>query len=212
MAVPAPDLRAVPPRPLLEAEVDADPFVQFRAWFDDAVAHGVAQPEAMTVASVDTEGRPSARMVLLRGLDDRGFTFFTNYGSRKAGELDANPRAAIVFHWPVVLRQVRVTGTVERVSDADSDEYWSTRPRGSQIGAWASAQSTVVADRSVLEAAVAAHEARFAGSDVPRPADWGGYRVVPEVIELWQHRDDRLHDRLRYTRDGDAWVLARLQP
>ena len=191
--------------------------MQFRAWFDDAVAHRVAQPEAMTVASVDAQGRPSARMVLLRGLDDRGFTFFTNYGSRKAGELDANPHAAIVFHWPMVLRQVRATGAVERVSDAESDEYWSTRPRGSQIGAWASAQSAVVADRSVLEAAVAESEARFSGdggadAPVPRPADWGGYRVVPGVIEFWQHRDDRLHDRLRYVRAGDAWDLARLQP
>ena len=213
----APDPRPVPPRPLLEDEVDADPFAQFRAWFDDAVAHGVAQPEAMTVASADTEGRPSARMVLLRGLDDRGFTFFTNYGSRKAGELGANPHAAIVFHWPVVLRQVRATGAVERVSDEESDEYWSTRPRGSQIGAWASAQSAVVADRSVLEAAVADCEARFSEPDggdgpVPLPDYWGGYRVLPEVIELWQHRDDRLHDRMRYTRDGDAWDLARLQP
>ena len=209
--------RPVPARPLLESEVDPDPFVQFRAWFDDAATHGVRQPEAMTVASVDADGHPSARMVLLRGLDDRGFTFFTNYASRKAGELDANPHAAIVFHWGDVLRQVRATGAVERVDAEESDEYWATRPRGSQIGAWASAQSAVVVDRAALEAAVAACEARFSGGDradglVPRPPDWGGYRVVPEVIEFWQHRDDRVHDRLRYSRASDTWQLERLQP
>jgi pyridoxamine 5'-phosphate oxidase len=209
--------RPVPARPLLETDVDPDPFVQFRRWFDDAAAHGARQPEAMTVASVDTEGRPSARMVLLRRLDDRGFTFFTNYGSRKAGELDANPHAAIVFHWTDVLRQVRATGAVERVSAEESDEYWATRPRASQVGAWASAQSAVVAGRAELEAAVAACEARFsrggsAEGPVPRPPDWGGYRVVPDVIEFWQHRDDRLHDRLRYSRVDGTWQLERLQP
>lgn len=199
-------------RPLLEAEVDADPFVQFRAWFDDARAQGAPQPEAMTVASVDLRGHPSARMVLLRGLDERGFTFFTNYRSRKAGELDADPHAAIVFHWWNVGRQVRATGTVERVSATESDEYWSTRPRGSQVGAWASAQSAAVAGRAALEAAVASCEARFGDGPVPRPDDWGGYRVVPAVIEFWQHRDDRLHDRLQYTHHADAWSIERLQP
>ncbi|MFN8026105.1 MAG: pyridoxamine 5'-phosphate oxidase [Acidimicrobiia bacterium] len=199
-------------RPLLEAEVDPDPFVQFRAWFDDARTQGAPQPEAMTVASTDVQGRPSARLVLLRGLDDRGFTFFTNYGSRKARELDGNAFAALVFHWWVVGRQVRATGLVERVSEAESDEYWATRPRGSQVGAWASQQSAPVVDRAALEAAVAESEARFEGSDVPRPPDWGGYRVVPEVVEFWQHRDDRLHDRLQYTRAGDDWVIERLQP
>jgi pyridoxamine 5'-phosphate oxidase len=213
----------IAPRPLLETEVDPDPFVQFREWFADAGAHGAPQPEAMTVASADAAGHPSARVVLLRGLDDRGFTFYTNYGSRKADELDANPHAAIVFHWHVVGRQVRATGTVERVSTEESDEYWATRPRGSQIGAWASAQSAVVSGRAVLEAAAAEYEARFADDDVaggavPRPPDWGGYRVVPDTIELWQHRDDRLHDRLRYKRVGASadgswtWVLERLQP
>jgi pyridoxamine 5'-phosphate oxidase len=219
---------------LLESQVDPDPFVQFRIWFDEAVAAGERQPEAMTVASVDAAGQPSARMVLLRGLDDRGLTFFTNYASPKASELDANPRAAIVFHWLVLQRQVRVTGAVERISAAESDEYWATRPRGSQLSAWASQQSAPVADRATLEAAVAEYEARFAaGPDedgaVPRPPDWGGYRVLPDMLELWQHRDDRLHDRLRYTRarasarDAGAlrssergikggWVLERLQP
>lgn len=166
----------------------------------------------MTVASADAAGRPSARMVLCRGLDGRGFTFFTNYGSRKATELDANPVAAIVFHWYVVGRQVRATGTVERVSPAESDEYWATRPRGSQIGAWASAQSSVVADRAALEDAVADHAARYEDGEVPRPPDWGGYRVLPDVIEFWQHRDDRLHDRLRFTRAADGWTIERLQP
>jgi pyridoxamine 5'-phosphate oxidase len=204
--------RPVPARPLLETDVDPDPFVQFRRWFDDATTHGARQPEAMTVASVDREGRPSARMVLLRRLDDRGFTFFTNYGSRKAGELDANPHAAIVFHWTDVLRQVRATGAVERVSAEESDEYWATRPRGSQVGAWSSAQSAVVAGRAELEAAVAACEARFSDGPVPRPPDWGGYRVVPDMIEFWQHRDDRLHDRLRYSLLDGTWQLERLQP
>jgi pyridoxamine 5'-phosphate oxidase len=206
-------------QPLLESQVDPDPFVQFRAWFDEAVGAGERQPEAMTVASVDASGQPSARMVLLRGLDDRGFTFFTNYASRKAGELDANPRAAIVFHWLVLQRQVRATGAVERVSAAESDEYWATRPRGSQVGAWASQQSAPVADRAALETAVAEYEARFAadpgeGGALPRPPDWGGYRVLPDTLEFWQHRDDRLHDRLRYTRaaTSERWVLERLQP
>lgn len=198
--------------PLLESEADPDPFAQFRDWFAAAVEGGEPQPEAMTVASADAQGRPSARMVLLRGLDDRGFTFFTNYGSRKAGELDANPYAAIVWHWAGRGRQVRVTGPVERVEASESDEYWATRPRGSQVGAWASSQSEVVADRAALEAKVAECEARFAGAPVPRPDDWGGYRVVPETIEFWQHRDDRLHDRLRYTRAGGAWTMERLQP
>jgi pyridoxamine 5'-phosphate oxidase len=201
-------------RALDVADVDADPFVQFRRWLDDAAAQGALQPEAMTVASADAAGRPSARMVLLRGLDDRGFTFFTNFTSRKAGELEGNPRAAIVFHWPAVLRQVRATGAVEQVSDAESDEYWATRPRGSQEGAWASEQSEVVADRATLEARVAEIEARFAGRDVPRPVVWGGYRVVPDEVEFWQHRDDRLHDRVRYRRDAvdGAWIVERLQP
>jgi pyridoxamine 5'-phosphate oxidase len=199
-------------RPLDEGAVDADPIVEVGRWFDDAVAHGALQPEAMTVATADADGRPSARVVLLRGVDARGFTFFTNYASRKGHELAANPRAAIVLHWPEVQRQVRATGRVEQVSDAESDAYWVTRPRGSQVGAWASHQSEIVADRAALEAEVARQEARFAGGDVPRPAGWGGFRLVPDEIELWQHRVDRLHDRIRYRRAGGPWVRERLQP
>ena len=196
----------------MEDDVDADPFVTFGRWFDDAIAHGALQPEAMTLATADADGCPSARMVLLRGVDARGFMFFTNFASRKGRELATNPHAAIVLHWPEVLRQVRAAGRVEVVSEAESDEYWATRPRGSQVGAWASQQSEVVVDRAALEAAVAEQEARFAGADVPRPAGWGGFRLVPHEIEFWQHRHDRLHDRLRYRRVGDAWRVERLQP
>lgn len=199
-------------RPLTEHTVDPDPFVEVGRWFDDAVAHGALQPEAMTVATADVDGRPSARMVLLRDLDGRGFTFFTNYDSRKGRELAANPYAAIVLHWPEVERQVRATGRIERVSAAESDAYWVTRPHGSQVGAWASRQSDVAADRAALEAEVARQEARFGDGDVPRPDGWGGFRLVPDEIELWQHRDDRLHDRIRYRRAGESWAIERLQP
>ncbi len=188
--------------------------MQFSRWYVDAVAHDQVQPEAMVVATSTPDAVPSARMVLLRGVDARGFCFYTNYHSRKARELDANPRAAIVFHWPEVLRQVRVTGSVERVDDAESDEYWNNRPRPSRISAWASEQSEVVATRDALEAHVVDLEERFSGGDVPRPPGWGGYRVVPDDVEFWQHRDDRLHDRLRYARraGGDGWRIERLQP
>jgi len=199
-------------RPLHESDVDRDPFVQFSRWYDDAVEHGQLQPDAMIVASTTPVGRPSVRMVLLRGVDDRGFCFYTNFTSRKARELDANPHAAIAFHWPEVLRQVRATGTVERVSDAESDAYWFARPRASRLSAWGSVQSEVIASRRALEARVAELEARFSDGDVPRPPTWGGYRVLPDEIEFWQHRDDRLHDRLRYTRLADAWRIERLQP
>ncbi|MDQ1429867.1 MAG: pyridoxamine 5-phosphate oxidase [Actinomycetota bacterium] len=194
--------------------MDPDPFVQFTRWYDDAVTHGELQPDAMVVASCTPDAVPSARMVLLRGIDDRGFCFYTNYDSQKGRELDANPRAAIAFHWPEVLRQVRATGSVERVDDAESDAYWNQRPRASQISAWASEQSEVVVSRDELEARVAELEARFAGRDVPRPTGWGGYRVVPDDVEFWQHRDDRLHDRVRYARraSGDDWRIERLQP
>ena len=204
----------IPARPLEAADLDPDPFVQFADWYDDAVADGELQPDAMVVASCTPDAVPSARMVLLRGVDERGFCFFTNYDSRKGRELDANPRAAIVFHWPEVLRQVRATGSVERADDAESDVYWRSRPRGSQVSVWASEQSEVVVSRDELEARVTELEARFGDGDIPRPAGWGGYRVVPDDIEFWQHRDDRLHDRLRYarrTRDDD-WRIERLQP
>ena len=200
-------------RPLHEADVDPDPFVQFSRWYDDAVEHDQLQPDAMIVATSTPDAHPSVRLVLLRGVDERGFCFFTNFGSRKGRELDANPHAAIVFHWPEVLRQVRATGEVERVSDGEADAYWYSRPRPSRVSVWASAQSEVAVSREALEAAVAEVEARFGDGDVPRPADWGGYRLVPTEIEFWQHRDDRLHDRLRYTRvEGDGWRVDRLQP
>jgi pyridoxamine 5'-phosphate oxidase len=204
----------IPARALRESDVDPDPFVQFTRWYDDAVEHGELQPDAMVVASCTPDAVPSARMVLLRGVDHRGFCFYTNYDSRKGRELDANPRAAIAFHWPEVLRQVRATGVVERVDDAESDAYWNNRPPASRISAWASEQSEVVGSRDELEARVVELEARFADGDVPRPPGWGGYRVVPDDVEFWQHRDDRLHDRLRYARraGGDGWRIERLQP
>lgn len=204
----------IPARALRESDVDPDPFVQFTHWYDDAVAHGELQPDAMVVASCTPDAVPSARMVLLRGVDHRGFCFYTNYDSRKGRELDANPRAAIAFHWPEVLRQVRATGAVARVDDAESNAYWDNRPRASRVSAWASEQSEVVVSRDELEARVVELEVRFAGGDVPRPTAWGGYRVVPDDLEFWQHRDDRLHDRLRYARraGGDGWRIERLQP
>lgn len=204
----------IPARALRESDVDPDPFVQFTRWYDDAVANRELQPDAMVVASCTPDAVPSARMVLLRGVDDRGFCFYTNYDSRKGRELDANPRAAIAFHWPEVLRQVRATGAVERVDDAESDAYWSNRPRASRISAWASEQSEVVVSRDELEARIVELEARFGDGDIPRPPGWGGYRVVPDDVEFWQHRDDRLHDRLRYARraGGDGWRIERLQP
>jgi pyridoxamine 5'-phosphate oxidase len=198
-------------RPLHESDLDPDPFVQFTRWYDDAVEHRQLQPDAMIVATSTPDGRPSVRMVLLRGVDARGFCFYTNFESRKGHELAANPYAAIAFHWPEVLRQVRATGPVERVADAESDAYWYARPRASRISAWASAQSEV-GDRAELEARVVELEARFDDVDVPRPPGWGGYRVASDDIEFWQHRDDRLHDRLRYTRVDEGWRVDRLQP
>jgi pyridoxamine 5'-phosphate oxidase len=198
---------------LREEDVDPDPIVQFRRWHDEAVAHPVPEPDAMVVASADSTGSPSARVVLLRGLDERGFVFYTGYASRKGRELDANPRAAVLFHWPELHRQVRVTGRVARVTDEESDAYWHNRPRASRISAWASEQSAPIGSRAELERRAADVAARFDDDDVPRPPDWGGFRVVPEELELWQHRDDRLHDRLRYTRTPDGgWRLDRLQP
>ena len=201
----------IPARPLHAHDLDPDPFVQFERWFDDAEVHGQLQPDAMVVATSTPDGRPSARMVLLRGVD-RGFCFYTNFDSRKGEELAANPHAAIALHWPEVLRQVRAAGPVERVADAESDAYWYARPRSSRMSAWASAQSEPVASREELEANVREIEARFADAEVPRPDGWGGFRVVPDEIEFWQHRDDRLHDRFVYRPSRSGWQVVRLQP
>ena len=196
---------------LSEHAVAPDPIEEFGAWYRDARAAMGDAADAVVVATADASGAPSARVVLLRGFDARGFCFYTNYESRKGDELRVNARAAMVWHWPALHRQVRVTGPVERVSDAESDEYWASRPAASRLSAWASQQSAPIATRRALEEAVDEVTARF-GDDVPRPDFWGGYRVVPEVVELWLHRDDRLHDRVRYRRTGGEWHIDRLQP
>ncbi len=194
-----------------EREIDANPIAQLEAWLLEA--RGVVPlPEAMALATVGADGKPSARMVLLRGLDERGLTFFTNRTSRKADELREHPSAALVFHWWELGRQVRVEGRVETASIEESEAYWMTRPRPSRIAAWASPQSQPLAGRAELSARVAEAEARFDGGEVPLPEFWGGYRVVPETIELWEHHDDRLHDRIRYVREGRGWRRERLAP
>jgi len=188
-----------------------DPIAVAQAWLDEA-RNVVGEPQTMTLATATRDGKPSARVVLLRGLDDRGLVFFTNRESRKGQELRRNPRAAVVLHWWELGRQLRVEGVVEEVSEEESAAYWKTRPRGSQVAAWASRQSLELADRSELDARVAEARERFADDDVPLPPFWGGYRVVPETIELWTHRDDRLHERVRYERDGAGWRRALLAP
>lgn len=198
-------------RPLAEEEFAAEPMTQFSRWFDEAAAT-LTQPEAMALATADATGSPSVRMVLLKSFDERGFVFFTNYASRKGRELAANDRAAIALYWEPLGRQIRAEGTVERASDEESDRYFASRPRASQIAAHASPQSDPLADRAALEAAVARVEAAHAGRAVPRPSFWGGLRVVPSSVEFWAHRENRLHDRLRYRRDGARWILERLAP
>jgi pyridoxamine 5'-phosphate oxidase len=195
-----------------ESDVDADPIVQFGRWFDDAAQHGLLMPEAMTLATATVDGRPSARMVLLRGYDQRGFVFYTNYESRKGAELAGNPAAALVFWWGELERQVRVEGRVERTSREESEAYFRTRPVGSRLGAWASAQSRVIPGRSVVDQRFAELAASHPGGDVPLPPFWGGFRLHPEVVELWQGRPNRLHDRLRYTRAAGRWRIERLAP
>jgi pyridoxamine 5'-phosphate oxidase len=188
-----------------------DPLAQFRLWYEEAAAATTA-PDAAALATATPDGRPSARVVLVKRADERGFAFHTNLESRKGGELAANPRAALLFHWRELGRQVRVEGAVERVSDAEADEYFRTRPVGSRVAAWASPQSRPLADRAELEQWYREAEARFAGGDVPLPPHWGGFRVVPDVYEFWQHGEHRLHDRVRYERDGAAWRQTRLAP
>ena len=186
---------------------------QFAAWFKDAVAADEILPEAMTVATSTRSGEPSARMVLLRGFDERGFGFFTNYDSQKARELAENPRASLVVYWPKLGRQVRISGAVVKQSAEESLQYFRNRPLASQLSAWASPQSSVIANRQVLEDAVAALAAKYEGTSVPLPRHWGGYRVIPQAIEFWLHRDNRLHDRIRYSRQPrGGWRIERLAP
>jgi pyridoxamine 5'-phosphate oxidase len=192
-------------------DLDPDPIKQFERWWEDARA-SLPEPAAMVLATADGSGRPSARHVLLKGLDDRGFVWFTNYESAKARELRANPRAALVFPWFPMQRQVIVSGSVAVTDDDESDAYFATRDRASQLSAWASPQSEVIPDRAWLEQRVAELEARFAGADVPRPRFWGGYRLTPDRIDLWHNQPNRLHDRFRYERSGDSWTISRLAP
>jgi pyridoxamine 5'-phosphate oxidase len=195
-----------------ERDLDPDPLLQFSLWFDEARNAGIEVPESMALATSTPGGRPSVRMVLLKGADESGFGFYTNYESRKGGELEANPCAALLFHWQPLGRQVRVEGRVERVPADESEAYFHTRPLGSRLAAWASPQSRPLAGREKLERLYSDAAARFPGEEVPRPPHWGGFRLVPDTYEFWQHRDDRLHDRVRYERDGTAWKRERLAP
>jgi len=197
---------------LRKSDVDPDPLEQFRSWYAEAEAARLKAPQAMALATATAHGAPSVRMVLLKGADEHGFVFFTGYVSRKAGELDANPQAALLFHWDSLGRQVRIEGRVERVAGQESDAYFATRPRGAQLAAAASRQSSVLRDRAELDERVAELDREHAGSEVRRPEHWGGYRLVPETYEFWQHRDDRMHDRMRYRRASGGWVVERLSP
>ncbi|HZF10439.1 MAG TPA: pyridoxamine 5'-phosphate oxidase [Thermoanaerobaculia bacterium] len=198
---------------LAEGDLAADPIEQFRIWFAQALAVDAKDANAMTLATADREGRPSARIVLLKGIDERGFVFFTNYESEKARELAENPRAALVFYWPLLDRQVRVEGEVTRTSREESAAYFASRPLGARLGAWASRQSRPLRGREELEQALAQVEARYEGGEVPLPDFWGGYRLAPSAVELWQGRPSRLHDRFRYERSPEgSWRVARLFP
>lgn len=192
---------------LSETDLDPDAIKQFHRWFEEATLAEIPEPNAMALATATPDGQPSARIVLLRGYGERGFTFFTNYESRKGRELEANPRAALVFHWHDLERQVRIEGRVERVSAEESDAYFQSRPAGARLGAWASRQSEVIPGRTDLEARTRDLERRYPDGLIPRPEHWGGYRVVPDVIEFWQGRPSRLHDLLRYSKQGSRWLI-----
>jgi pyridoxamine 5'-phosphate oxidase len=197
---------------LTEADAGPDPIRFFGRWFDEAAESGAPLPEAMTLATATPAGRPSARMVLLKGFGPQGFVFFTNFESRKAEDLAGNPHAALTFHWPALERQVRIEGVVARTADSEADDYFSTRPRGSRIGAWASPQSRVIDSRDELQSEVARRTKEFGREEIPRPPFWGGFRVAPDRIEFWQGRRDRLHDRLVYVRTSGGWDVRRLAP
>ena len=198
---------------LRRANLDADPIHQFTLWFTDAAEAGIPDANAMSLATTAPDGEPSVRIVLLKGFDERGFVFFTNYGSEKGKHLDANPRAALAFYWVQLERQIRISGTAEKTSREESAHYFHSRPPGSQLGAWVSRQSEVIDARRVLDARFAEMTERFAGGEIPVPAHWGGYRVNPVTMEFWQGRPNRLHDRFRYTRQASgAWLIDRLAP
>ncbi|NJO29093.1 MAG: pyridoxamine 5'-phosphate oxidase [Richelia sp. SL_2_1] len=198
---------------LKETEVNSDPFVQFKEWFDQALNANILEPNAMTIATTTKEGVPSARMVLLKDFDDRGFVFYTNYNSQKAQELTENPQAALVFWWAELQRQVRICGKVERVDDRESDQYFYSRPFNSRLGAWASNQSEVIESREVMEQRLQELTEKYQNQDIPRPPHWGGIRVIPTEIEFWQGRSSRLHDRLVYKiTEDNSWKIERLSP
>ncbi len=197
---------------LNESDLDANPVEQFRRWFDEALTANLHEPNAMTLATSTPDGQPSARIVLLKGYDERGFVFYTNREGRKARELTQNSRCALLFYWGEMGRQVRIEGAAARVPEEEADAYFATRPRGSRLGAWASAQSREVGDRRALEDRLRELELEYEGREIPRPPFWGGYRVEPTLFEFWQGRENRLHDRLVYRRAGDGWEVSRLQP
>jgi pyridoxamine 5'-phosphate oxidase len=197
---------------LMEKDLARDPFRQFEKWFAEAQGAKIAEPNAAVLTTATRDGRPSARTVLLKGLDGRGFVFYSNYESRKGRELDANPHAALAFPWIAMERQVLVEGTATKVAREESEAYFHSRPRGSQLGAWVSSQSSVISDRRLLDDSLKALEKKYAGQEVPLPPHWGGWRLTPEAVEFWQGRRSRLHDRLRYRRDKDGWIVERLAP
>ena len=199
-------------RGLTDEEAGSDPFALFDRWYREAREAGLYLPESMALATATADGRPSVRQVLLKAFDERGFVFYTNYDSRKGEEIAENPRAALAVHWPILQRQVRINGGVEKTTEEESHAYFSSRPRGSQVGAWASDQSSVLGGREELERSFREAQERFSGGDIPLPPFWGGYRVIPETFEFWQGRANRLHDRLRFTRTDGEWTIDRLYP